>query len=164
MTKRTDGILCATRKGYIVDGIGNVWYRGRIVNGYVDNKGYRRIKIRDEGNRSIDVLVHRLHAYQKYGDEIFREGIQIRHLNGVKSDNSWINIGIGTQSENMMDRPEDKRREIAMLASSYISKIVIAGGIEFPSYLAAGRYFGISDNGIRKRIKLNWPGYKALDS
>lgn len=164
LTKRNNGILCAKEKGYFVDGIGNVWYNGRIVKGFITSPGYRRINIRDYNGECVDVMVHRLQAYQKYGDEMFDESVQVRHLNGDPSDNSWDNIAIGSQSDNMMDRDVGNRLRIAKLAASYVSKRVLAGGIEFDSYCDAARHFGISDNGIRKRIKLNWPGYKLLDA
>jgi len=51
------------------------------------------------------VRVHRLQAYQKYGDKIFEDNIQVRHLNNNSLDNSWNNIDIGTPKENMSDSP-----------------------------------------------------------
>ena len=40
---------------------------------------------------------------------MFKEGIEVRHLNGNSKDNSFDNIEIGTHSENMMDIPKEKR-------------------------------------------------------
>lgn len=40
---------------------------------------------------------------------MFRTGIVVRHLDGVRTNNSWSNIAIGTHSDNMMDVPKKKR-------------------------------------------------------
>ena len=53
---------------------------------------------------------------------MFRDGIQVRHLNGDPKDNSWDNIAIGTQSDNMMDIPIEERVRKAKLASSKIRR------------------------------------------
>lgn len=41
-------------------------------------------------------MIHRLQAYQKFGDKIYEDGIVVRYLNGDRYDNSYDNIGIGT--------------------------------------------------------------------
>ena len=63
-----------------------------------------------------------MQAYQKYGDEIYKEGIVVRHLDNVKENNSFTNIAIGTQSENVMDNPKEKRLEYAINASLKANK------------------------------------------
>lgn len=42
------------------------------------------------------VLIHRMVAYEKYGNEIFHDGIKVRHKNGNPLDNCFDNILIGT--------------------------------------------------------------------
>lgn len=108
MTKRNEAIILAFNKGYrIIDG--KVYYKGNNPKGYV-NGGYRRLNIRIENNEPRTILVHRLLAYQKYGNDIFKEGIVVRHLNGNSLDNSYHNIAIGTASDNQMDIDEVKRK------------------------------------------------------
>ena len=75
----------------------NYKYKVRVVTGKKNGK-------------NIYCPVHRFVAYCKYGDKIFEEGIQVRHKNGDSLDNSWDNILIGTQSDNMMDIPEEIRK------------------------------------------------------
>lgn len=167
MNKNRQVLLIAKGKGYMVDNNGGVWLGDKRRSLVKDHKGYYTFTIRcnlGDGDVFRRVWVHRLQAYQKYGDRIFDDFIQVRHLNGDECDNSFANIEIGTASDNMMDRDVGNRLRIAKLAASYVSKRVLAGGIEFDSYCDAARHFGISDNGIRKRIKLNWPGYKLLDA
>ncbi len=92
-------------KGYrIVDG---VIYNpdGKILKGYVD-RGYRRFS----PVRTMHVKVHRLVAYQKFGAALFEEGIEVRHLDNNKLNNSEDNIALGTHQQNMMDIPPEQRR------------------------------------------------------
>ncbi len=161
MGRLTDYLLHSIEKGYIIDGAGNVWYRGGVVGGYINNEGYKVFSIRCN-SETVKVYVHRLHAYQKFGSDIFKDGVKARHINGDPLDNTWDNIGIGTHSDNMMDIPESVRIAKAKHAASHITKKILAGGIVFESYSAAAKHFSISDNGIRKRIKLGWEGYCVL--
>ena len=79
-------------------------------------KGYLCVSIMVDGKNKY-LFAHRLQAYQKYGDNIYQKGICVRHLNGDKSDNSFENIAIGTNKDNMMDKPKDQRQRIARNAS-----------------------------------------------
>lgn len=63
------------------------------------------------------VTVHQLQAFQKFGDKLFENGIVVRHLNGKSDDNSYDNIAIGTASDNRLDIPEHKRKEISAKAN-----------------------------------------------
>lgn len=67
--------------------------------------------------RVCSLPVHRLASYQLFGEEALKPGIQTRHLNDSKIDNRLVNIAIGTQSDNMMDRPEHVRKAIAVLGA-----------------------------------------------
>jgi hypothetical protein len=83
------------------------------------NDGYPVLGVKlPKTRRVISIKVHRIVAFMKYGEEAF--GCEtVRHKNGIKTDFSWDNILIGTQSENMMDRDSNARIAHAKLASSY---------------------------------------------
>jgi len=74
------------------------------------------------GKKVIKVFLHRLVAYEKYQDKLFDQDIVVRHLNGNRKDNSFDNICIGTQTENMLDRDPEERLKHAIKASSFIRK------------------------------------------
>ena len=74
--------------------------------------GIRELKHGKTG-RVVNVPVHRLQAYQRFGEAIFEDGVEVRHLNGDALDNSLVNIAIGTASENQMDKPEHVRKRVA---------------------------------------------------
>lgn len=94
---------------------------GRVMLGSTNCRGYRCVAFR-AGSRIVKVAFHRLQAYQLFGEDIFNEGIDVRHLNGIKFDNSAVNIAIGTKSENMMDKPLSDRIRCSEIATSYVRK------------------------------------------
>jgi hypothetical protein len=83
---------------------------------------YRQFSIR-RFNRCVlkhceHVYLHHLVAYQKFGEQIFEPGLQIRHLNGDHLDNREENIGIGSPQDNAMDRKPEDRKSHSLLAAA----------------------------------------------
>ena len=111
MTKQEQVTRCSTERGYYVDKKGDV-YNSKCVKLSLSksDKGYRSFNLRlNPSENSTRSFVHRLQAFQKFGEEIFKEGIVVRHLNGDSTDNSYDNIAIGTQSDNVLDVPKENR-------------------------------------------------------
>jgi len=110
---RNEAIKIAHDKGYAVSECGTaVTYRNKerkLQEQKLSGKTYYRFSVGVEG-RSVNIYVHRLQAYSKYGSKIFREGIVVRHKNDNSTDNSKKNIVIGTQSQNMKDKYRNKKR------------------------------------------------------
>ena len=90
--------------------------RGKEKKTRVDTRGYIVVKIGYEGI-SRPICVHHLQAYKKYGMKMFDDKMQVRHLNGDKTDNSFNNISIGSAKENMLDRPPKERLIHSQLAN-----------------------------------------------
>lgn len=112
MTKQEEITRLSKEKGYYVDKKGYVFNKdGKSISLSSNNKGtgYKSFNIRVNGSNPTRSFVHRLQAFQKFGDVIFKEDMVIRHLNGDSLDNSFENIGIGTLSDNMLDIPKEKR-------------------------------------------------------
>lgn len=98
--------------GYHCDENGNVFNaNGRKLKPFIYLK-YPTINSRIDG-KVVHVHIHRIQAFQKYGKSIFDKGIVVRHLNGNKMDTSLGNISIGTQRDNIMDMPQNQRKEIS---------------------------------------------------
>ena len=116
LSKKNTWLLRACEKGFKIDSNGTILNKyGKTIKGQVD-RNYMHFCFRDkDGNKNI--TVHRLQAYQKFGDKIFEKGIQVRHLNGNSLDNSWDNIEIGTISDNAFDKSEETRKRVAIIAS-----------------------------------------------
>lgn len=97
--KLKQALINAYENGYRV--INGIVYNpiGVKLFGVPDSKGYMMFSPK----KYDKVFIHRLVAYQKYGNMIFENGIQVRHLDGNKKNNLDNNITIGNQSQNMMD-------------------------------------------------------------
>ena len=96
ISKEHQRVLEAYKKGYFVNRDGDVIspFTNKVLKPLRSGKcRYYRITVNKQ-----KVCIHKLMAYQKYGDKIFEEGIVVRHLNDDPKDNSYDNIIIGTQS------------------------------------------------------------------
>jgi len=115
----------AYNKGYRATGNGDViGVRGKPLSLILDTKGYPSFYQRI-GGVTRRTSVHRLVAYQKFGEAMFEAGIEVRHLDNNRQNNSWDNIAIGTKRENTMDVPLSVRRRNAInagRANSSLSK------------------------------------------
>lgn len=69
-----------------------------------------------EDGKLASVFVHKLVAYQKFGDDAFAQGVMVRHLDGDSLNNRPSNILIGSASNNSMDRAAETRQKVAQLA------------------------------------------------
>lgn len=116
-------VIIAHRKGYrcSVDGQTILNTYCIKLRGFVGNNGYRKVTFKYSG-KDIHLYNHKLQAYQKFGSRIFKEGIQVRHLNGNPLDNSWNNIEIGTCQENNMDKSSEVRMRSALTATAKVRK------------------------------------------
>ncbi len=115
-----DVLFEAKKKGYYVHNNGNVFSSRKQISLRKAQERYH-FTIRYYGQRTT-IAVHKFVGYLKYGDEIFKDGIVVRHLDGNSLNNSWENIGIGTHSDNMMDIPKTIRIKKAINASKKIRK------------------------------------------
>lgn len=76
----------ASIKGYTVTRDGVVYYKGRKRSPTISKSNYYRFNIRINGI-NVPIFVHRLQAYQKFGDRMFNPGIVVRHLDGNSLNN-----------------------------------------------------------------------------
>ena len=123
----------AIEKGYYVNEIGEAFSKKQKLSLRLKytNPNYYCFNIRDNENKVCRILVHRLQAYQKFGDEIFKEGIVVRHLDNNSLNNSIDNIAIGTQQENMLDRPVDELMFYAKMPQVVLKNIIMRKFIIF---------------------------------
>ena len=119
LIKSNKVIIEAYNKGYRVSNNGNLVNSIKgIVKTIIQKNGYKKFTIKSKEYGRYTVHCYRLQAYQKYGMEMFEDGICVRHLNGNSLDDSYDNIAIGTHSDNMMDIPKDVRVAKAMKAGA----------------------------------------------
>ena len=96
---------------------------GIPVKGWKRN-GYNIFQFRNPENpkKHLKFKWSRLQAFQRFGYKIYEQGIVVRHLNSNRGDDSWDNIAIGTQSQNLMDMPKEQRIEKARHAGMHNNK------------------------------------------
>jgi hypothetical protein len=145
--KKSEGaiaIIEAHKRGYRVLDDGSLQNPyGRILKQIAVIKPYNYVLIKFNINihgKHYSIPIARLAAYQKYGEKVFLDGIQTRHLNGDSTDNSLSNIAIGTAKDNAQDKPSEVHKRTSKIAAM------------------ARRKF--NDNEIRIIRKLRVEGYK----
>jgi len=79
----------------------------------LNNDGYRYFSFRDFDNKYAYCTVHRLAAYQWFGDELFKDGIEVRHLDSNRQNCARPNLALGTKVENNADKAPEVRQAIA---------------------------------------------------
>jgi len=105
----------AHEKGYFVEDNEVISPAGKVLKPKLSSNGYPSIQVWKDGKRYRS-RIHRLVAYQKYGEEIYTPGTEVRHLDGSRNNFSKENIIIGTKSENMLDRSKLLRKRIGKIA------------------------------------------------
>lgn len=136
-------------KGYNIDKEGNVTRPdGKTIKGSLTD-GYLKFSVRTSFTSSFAVRFHKFQAFVKYKRKIFKQGVVVRHKNGIKTDNSYKNILIGSQSQNMLDRPKKERKEHAKIArrnkgvEEHVSELILRDREEGMSYRKLSDKYGI---------------------
>lgn len=104
--------------------------------------------------KSKYIPVHRLVAYQKYGNKIFKNGIHVRHLDGNSLNNCDDNILIGTPSENCLDKPKEIRLKSSIEAATKTRRFKDSEIEEIRSY----KKLGNSYKEVMKRFNISSKG------
>ena len=120
ISKSNIAVIDAFSKGYRINESGQlISPKGVVKKLRKSPRGYLCFSYRIN-RTSVPLLVHRLCAYQKYGDIIFNAD-NVRHLDGNSLNNSPINIEIGTYSDNCQDKQKEVRVRCAKNASKHQS-------------------------------------------
>lgn len=111
LSKRNQAVLIAYLRGY------------RARNGKVYNKAGRQRKLFIQSKRfspylcftvrvdgiSQPVPIHKLVAFQKYGEQIFKKKVVVRHRDCNRNNNKHFNIKIGSQKDNEADKKKKRK-------------------------------------------------------
>ncbi len=115
--KLTDAVRLAFAKGYRVNQQGNVFSpvgrQRRLQVNRSSETHYFRFNISDGNGKTAPVAVHKLVAFQKFGEASFTPGVHTRHRDNNSFNNRPENILLGTPTENSLDRPVLERRKHA---------------------------------------------------
>lgn len=157
MSNLDEALIYVHEKGYYVDNNGvlllnNIPQPVQYIKGHTN---YYALAIK-HNNKVRKVMIHRLQAYQKYGDKIFDKTVVVRHLNGNSLDNSYDNIAIGSFKDNAQDIPKKQRVFYAQNAASYRKKYNYEEVYFFyrqtKSYTQTMKQFGITSKGTLNYI------------
>lgn len=118
LSKCNRALLEAIEKGYYAKGE-KVFSKNKELTLSVNKDGYKHFAIRF-GKERYKIAVHRLVAYQKFGEVIFEKGIQVRHLDGDPGNNDYNNISVGTPVDNAADKKPGVELRAALIASSFV--------------------------------------------
>jgi len=131
-------LLAAHRRGYRVSPSGEVISSvGNVLKLATNKAGYKIFSCKYDGEVG-KIHVARLQAYQKFGDRIFEDGLEVRHLDNNIGNNSWDNIGLGTHTDNMQDMPPERRMAKAVWAASHLRRFTAADILEMRRMREAG--------------------------
>lgn len=129
MNKNQKSIIGAYEKGYRVN------EEGRVTSSIGNElemkikKGvrYPRISVNlpeINAKYSISITVHQLAAYCFYKEEMFKEDIVVRHLDGDVFNVSKNNIKLGTQMDNMQDKKYKTEKTVKNIEDENKKEIV----------------------------------------
>ena len=107
MNKSNIAIKQAYEKGYRAKEDGTIYNpKGKRVGCKLDGRNV--FSCHSEAWVS-PIRCNRFIAYQLWGDEVFKEGIVVRHLNDIKDDDRFENLALGTQADNAADKKRNGR-------------------------------------------------------
>ena len=98
-----EGLYQASNLGRIkslerIDARGNRLLKEKILKPQINDSGYYRIKLQKQSIIKF-YYVHRI-VYEAFNGQI-PEGLQVNHINEVKTDNRLSNLNLMTQKENI---------------------------------------------------------------
>ena len=163
-SKSTQATRLAYRRGYRVSPGGEVVSptgtirKLHLANNKsikVDARRYWKFTIRNGEGKNNAVFVHKLVAYQKFGEAAYMAAECVRHLNGDPQDNRFDNIEIGTMKENSMDMSKEDRRAMTAKAAAANKRkdwdLIDADRAEGMVYTSLTRKYGVSSFSLTRR-------------
>jgi len=158
-------VIEAYNRGYrVIDGeLYGPTGKKRKPNIKITSDGYKferfNICIRQNKNdyNRPSIPVHKLAAFQKFGEKSFEVDIQVRHLDGNSLNNKDYNLELGTPLDNSLDKKPEVRLQSSITASTYIRKFTDEEMEEIRkfhrgSYKETMETFSISSKGTLHRI------------
>ncbi len=153
MSRTFDHAVEAYNRGYYVDDEGVVQGpRGvRVVS--AGHNDFMRFSLADKARpgKHINVAVHKLAAYQLYGDEVANPKWRIKHKDYDRHNNRPDNIELATHSDIMLGTPQTQRWLYGVNAAKKRRRLSDAQLVEFRAMRAAGatlsklvKHFGIA--------------------
>ena len=120
LSKTAQALIWAYKKGYIAKNNQVISHLGNSLK-LRKTKGYLNFSVRPDWEtnrtRTYNIYIHRLVAYEKFGDKMFDGDLLVRHLDENPLNNHPDNLELGTDHDNMMDRKPEARLRYALKAT-----------------------------------------------
>jgi len=152
-------LLYAVERGYHVTDDGQLYGPHGLIHPLMC-KGYPAFTANMPDKFRRRVMVHRLTAYQKYGEKMFEPGMEVRHRDGNKLNFRPDNILIGTRRDNVGDIPPDARKLMARKAVASRGRVIaerVRLAVELrnagATWTQINRTFGLGPQGMQKALK-----------
>lgn len=146
----------AYRKGYRVSEDGKTVtspFRDKPCNPSLNPDGYPWFTVGTDSGLSRRCMVHRLQAYQKFGEAIYEPKIMVRHRDDDRTNAAADNLLLGTSRDNQLDRPAEERIRYAGLAAlKFDHAEVRAFYAATKSYKKTMAHFGMKSKGTLHHI------------
>jgi len=126
-----------------------------------DKSGYARCHLRRYPKvKNYALKVSRV-CYLVFYGEIPEDLLVLHHCDNRKCVNPQ-HLHTGTHQDNMDEMAARGRTRYSReFGNRHAARPVLAAGILYESCVDAGKALGITDSGVKKRIKLGWTGYEA---
>ena len=130
---------------------GKRWQEEKILKPKINEKGYQRVCLYKNGKHKYFQL-HRL-VYEAFYGEI-PKGMQVNHINEIKTDNRLENLNLMTPKENINwgtaiqrrgEKQTNGKYSKPVLKIDHISNEIVA---EFPSIMEVERQLGFANTHI----------------
>ncbi len=123
LTRKQKIIVLAHEMGYRIRDSKCFNPKGKSIGTFNPYRGrYMEFILKRDGVY-YHIRFHQLLAYQKYGSEMFKEGLIIRHKDGDGLNNTEDNILLGTDKENASDIPSELRKQRSQSAKETKEKM-----------------------------------------
>lgn len=141
-----EGLYQVSNLGRVKSLGNNKTKKEKILKSLVDKDGYQRVILCKNGYIK-NYFVHRLEYEAFYGE--IPDGMQVNHINEIKSDNRLENLNLMTPKENMnwgtrTKRVAEKRRKCVLKIDKVTNEIIA----EFRSMNEASKTIGLSYTNI----------------
>lgn len=114
-------IIYAKSVGYTIDKFGNINSKTGKPLILSKSGNYLKFTVNKNGEYGT-VKVHSFQAYCKFGNKLFNDGIEVRHLNNNSLDNTFENISIGTKHENHLDKDRETIKKVSIAGAQKLRR------------------------------------------
>lgn len=147
--------------GYQVSNSGRIRFNNRLLRGFLTADGYVRCELRGRDGKRRKRRLHRLVAFAFLGPPPPGH-TEVRHLDGVPSNNAASNLSWGTHQQNEMDKFRHGtglhgERALGVVLSRQSVGAIVSRHAAGESQAALARAHGVSQQTVSKIVRgLKW--------